>query len=225
MSSVKCVVIAAAGIGKRLGRGVPKCLIELNGYPVYEYQLKLFRNADEIRMVVGFEDERVIKEVTRSRRDVIFVRNPAFETTSTLQSMFLGCRGVKGKCLFIDGDMIVSEQSFCNIEKQCEQDTEFIGVTTDISEDPVYAAVRDGWVDGFCRQGRSQYEWANIAYVDSSRLQYLNTHFYVQLQKYLPLKAVEVERLEIDTPHDLEHAEKILAVRRDFVSLAESNRW
>lgn len=219
MSSVKCVVIAAAGLGKRLGRGVPKCLIELKGHPVFEYQLKLFQDIEEIRMVVGFSDEKVIKEVTQIRRDIIFVRNPAFETTSTLQSMFLGCQGVNGKCLFIDGDMIVSEKSFRNIEIQCKEGTEFIGVTPDISENPVYTMVRDGCADGFSTQGKYLYEWANIAYVDTSRLQYLNTHFYVQLQKYLPMKALEVERLEIDTPDDLKHAENVLTARKDFVLL------
>ena len=48
----KIIVIAAAGKGSRLGAGKPKCLIEVCGRAIFEYQLKAFGWADEIRMVV-----------------------------------------------------------------------------------------------------------------------------------------------------------------------------
>lgn len=58
----KTVIIAAAGSGSRLGFGLPKCLVKIGGHAIFEYQLKAFEWADEIRMVVGCASERVIDE-------------------------------------------------------------------------------------------------------------------------------------------------------------------
>lgn len=218
MSSIKRVVIAAAGIGKRLGRGKPKCLIEVGGHPIFEYQLALFREVEEVRIVVGFQDEDVIRAVTKIRQDIVFVRNPAFQTTSSLQSMFLGCRGLKGNCLFVDGDMIISRSSFCAIENQCAQERQFAGVASDISDDPVFALVENGLVTGFSTEGKHSHEWANLAYLDASYLENRNTPFYEQLQKRLPMKALQIERLEIDTPEDLQYAENFLSCNQNFCS-------
>lgn len=214
MPCVKRVVIAAAGVGSRLGQGMPKCLVRVNGRPIFEYQLELFRDVGEIRMVVGFQAEAVMEAVRRVRPDVIFVQNPDFGTTSTLQSLYLGSRGIRGKCLFLDGDMILSRRTLLRIEEQCAADKEFIGISDDISQEPVYAVTeqKDGqlFVTGFSRAGEQPWEWANTAYVDTSRLADENTHFFVRLQKYLPFQAVKTDRLEVDTKEDLAYAESFL---------------
>ncbi len=41
MSFVKHVVIAAAGLGSRLGHGKPKCLVEIDEVSVLSHQLSL----------------------------------------------------------------------------------------------------------------------------------------------------------------------------------------
>ena len=45
----KTVIIAAAGSGSRLGFGLPKCLVKIGGHAIFEYQLKAFEWADDIR--------------------------------------------------------------------------------------------------------------------------------------------------------------------------------
>lgn len=66
-------IILMAGIGKRLGRSLPKCLTELpNGETILDRQLRFLRSyVDEIIAVVGFKKE-IIMEV---QPDILYVYN------------------------------------------------------------------------------------------------------------------------------------------------------
>ena len=69
------VIIAAAGVGSRLGAGIPKCLVEVGGHAVFEYQLRAFSWADEVRMVVGYHGDEVVKRVSAFAPQVKFIHN------------------------------------------------------------------------------------------------------------------------------------------------------
>lgn len=211
----KTVIIAAAGKGCRLGAEIPKCLVGVNGHAIFEYQLKAFSWADEIRMVVGHMAEEVIRRVSSVNPNVVFIKNLDYSNTTTLQSNFLGARGVEGKAMFIDGDMVISRGTAEALYQAYEAGEDFIGVAGEISGEPVYAGVENGRVQWFSYDRPASYEWANVALLDIDRLTYQKTHFYVQLEKYLPTKALVVNRLEVDTPEDLRHAERRIAVCRE----------
>lgn len=202
----KTVVIAAAGGGTRLGIGLPKCLVNIGEHKIFEYLLKAFAWADEIRMVVGFMADEVMKQVSEIDNRVVFVHNLDFSHTSTRQSNFLGVQGIEGTVLFIDGDMIISRKTSDLLCHAYDTGESLIGVAKQLSEEPVYAGVEDGKIQWFSYDCPSEYEWANVALLDAKKLKDQNTHFYVQLEEYLPTKSVLIERLEIDTPDDLEHA-------------------
>lgn len=207
----KTVIIAAAGRGSRLGAGTPKCLVEVNGHAIFEYQLKAFQWADEVRMVVGYKAEEVMRRVASINDKVVFVSNKEYSSTTTLQSYFLGAKGINSKALFIDGDMMISREAGEQLCQKFDADEPFIGVAKELSEQPVYAGVKDRCVQWFSYERKSDYEWANVALLDTSLLEYNHTHFYIQLGKYLPVKALEIERVEIDTNADLTDArQKIL---------------
>ena len=206
----KTVIIAAAGMGNRLGAGKPKCLVQVNGHAIFEYLLKAFEWADEIRMVVGYNAEEVTSAVSSVNHNIKFIFNENYANTTTLQSNYLGCSMTDEKVLFIDGDMIISHQGAKKLLQQYEMGDEFAGVTSDISEDPVYAGVKKNQIEWFDYDRISDYEWANIALLNANKLEYEPTHFFVQIEKYLPIKACEIERLEIDTPFDLRHAESMI---------------
>lgn len=84
MPTPKHAVISAAGLGSRLELNMPKCLVEIGGRKVIDYQLDLLREIEDLRIVVGFMEEAVISHVREIRNDVLFVRNPDYRTTSTL---------------------------------------------------------------------------------------------------------------------------------------------
>src|SRR4051812_44980275 len=94
MSIIKHAVITAAGIGSRLGMNLPKCLVAVAGKSIIDYQLALLKEVEDIRIVVGFMQEQVIEHVKALRPDAIFVCNHQYASTTTLQSLFLGAKGL-----------------------------------------------------------------------------------------------------------------------------------
>ena len=203
----KTVIIAAAGVGSRLGAGKPKCLVEANGHFIFEYQLKAVEWADEIRMVVGYHADEVIQKVSTINPLIVFIYNRDYATTQLRQSYFLGAQGVEGKALFLDGDTIIGQTASNLLFRAYENGEDYIAVTQTQTKNPIYAGVQAGRVQWFSYDKTSEYELANVAFLSTDKLKYENTLFYVQLEEYLPTKALQIEGLEVDTPEDLQHAE------------------
>ena len=67
----KSVVISCAGIGSRLGLGLTKALVQINGSSLISWQLKLFNDVEDLRLVIGFQGGEIIDEVRKFRDDVI----------------------------------------------------------------------------------------------------------------------------------------------------------
>lgn len=217
MQTVKNVVIAAAGMGTRLGVVKPKCLVEVNGKTLLEYQLALLRGVENVFLVVGFMEEDVINFATKIRRDIIFVRNANFQHTKTLGSFYLAARIIDGSAIFMDGDMVIEPRSFAeflNAAAQIDGDDMLIAVSKRISDDPVYCDVERRQealtIRDFSYEKKTPYEWANVVCMPAKRMENGTTHTFEHLQKFLPASAKIIERLEIDTPEDLRDAEKFL---------------
>lgn len=206
----KIVVIAAAGKGNRLGKNKPKCLVKLHGHYIFEYLLQAFGWADEIRMVVGYKKDEVKAIVGQYTDKVVFVDNDEYSDTTTLQSNYMAIKEPEEKLLFIDGDMVITKDTSIQLKEMFEKGENFIGGATDISEQPVYVGVQDGMVEWFSYEKVAGYEWANVALLDASMIEYNKTHFFVQIEKYLPMKLFEVERLEVDTPSDYQYACEVI---------------
>lgn len=214
MSTIKHVIIAAAGMGTRLGHGLPKALVEVNGKAIIDYQLELLEDFEDIRVVVGYMEEDLIKHIKAIRSDIIFVRNPDFKNTTTLQSVYLATKGIKDKCLVLDGDMIITKNSFDLFCEKCNDDEELIAISKDISDNPVYVMTReDGdkiFVDSFSRELESKYEWSNMAYMDPQNIQYERIHVYQSIERNCPVLGVEIDRVEVDTEEDLKNANEVI---------------
>lgn len=69
------IVICCAGMGTRLGIGTTKALLDINGKPLILHQLEALRNFDDIRVVVGYQADKVIQVVNSCRKDIMFVFN------------------------------------------------------------------------------------------------------------------------------------------------------
>ena len=216
MSSVKNVVIAAAGMGTRLGFGKPKCLISVNGRTILEYQLDLLKNVENVFLVVGFCEEDVMDFAQKIRRDIIFVRNTDFQRTKTLESFHTAAKIIDGTAVFMDGDMIIEPASFAEFLSAANQSNELtIAVSQRISDDPVYCDVAQSadklTIRGFSYAEKSSFEWANVVSMPANLMTGGNTHTFEHLKNFLPAAAKIIDRLEVDTPEDLTYAEKFLA--------------
>lgn len=206
MEKIQHAVIAAAGFGSRLNRGIPKCLVEVNGHKIIEYQIALLRNIPDVRIVVGHHADNVVRFVKRLRPDVQFIVNEHFDTTSTLQSYYMGCSDIHDFFLLLDGDIIPQKTSFQKFLNYFSYEN-IIGLAPSNTEDAVFVH-RDplGRVASFTRKEPSPFEWSNIALLHSDCFENENIYVYQCIEKFLPVRAEIVERLEIDTPADLQYA-------------------
>lgn len=211
MQYIENVVIAAAGMGKRLGYGLPKALVEVGGRKIIEYQLDLLKNVKNIYIVVGFCDEEVINFVKNIRRDVIFVRNPDYKHTKTLESYYLASKLIAGGAVFMDGDMIIDQADFETFLNSCNDEDMLVGVSKRITDVPVYAMIEDNRVSTFSYDGISEYEWANVVYINASAFSSGNENVFEYLNGFLPCKFICIDRVEVDTPEDLRVAEQYVA--------------
>ena len=56
----RTVIISCAGMGNRLGLGTTKALVEVEGKPLIMHHLEKLKNEKDIRVVVGYQAEKVI---------------------------------------------------------------------------------------------------------------------------------------------------------------------
>ncbi len=202
-------------MGSRLGMGLPKAMLEIAGKPLIHHHLDQLRDVEDVRIVVGYESQKLIDLVRAVRRDVIFVFNHEFRTTHTLASLELGARHGHALIVSLDGDLLVHPR---DLRRVLELDRPVLGYCAPYTEDPVYCRVVEEagreLVTGFSRE-RGEWEWTGLAVIERDKLTASPRYVFELLEQHLPYEAVRVECREIDTPADLtlarEWAERVFA--------------
>jgi len=213
MQVVESAVIAAAGLGSRIGLGMPKCMIEIDGVTILTRLLNAIRpHVATIHLVVGYREDMVIEYCSMHHRDVVLVRNPDYRSTNTAYSFAKGAEHLKGKVVYIDGDLLITPSSLAGFLAAAKSEDILVGVTDAKSENAVYVesepegdAVR---ISGFTRKVPGQFEWANIVSGPSDLLHNASGYVYERLEEHLPLKGYALDLAEVDTAEDLNAAIK-----------------
>jgi choline kinase len=199
MSSAKSIVISCAGIGSRLGLGQTKALININGKSLIAWQLEAFKDVEDVRVVVGYQANDVIKEVSRYRKDVIFVYNHRYFETKTGASFYLGARHANEYLIEWDGDLIVHPS---DVRKILSTEGEFICYADKSSDEAIFVNTgEDGRVESFSRE-TGDYEWTGPACIRKDRLQYSSGNVFNQLEPYLPMPGLKIRAYDVDTYDD-----------------------
>ena len=203
MSSTKSVIISAAGLGSRLGLAKTKALININGKSLIRWQLDLFKDVEDIRIVVGFQAHDVIDEVREYRDDVIFVYNHNYFDSKTGASYYLGARDGNELAIEFDGDLLVHPK---DMQMLLEQEGEWIAYADKMSDDAVLVKTNQvGDVLSFSRE-RGDYEWTGPCCVTKDKLRYSSGHVFNQLEPYLPMRGIKIRACDIDTYEDYQRA-------------------
>lgn len=196
------VIICCAGMGTRLGIGTTKALVDIDGTPLIIRQLKLLNDFDDIRIVVGFQAERLIETVKEFRKDVMFAFNYQYETTGVADSLRRGFLGAKENILSIDGDILINPEDF---KEFISKPGESLAITPILSAEPVMATVENGRVINLSKtEGNMQ--WPGIVKISKDKLMGKSSHVYDVLNEILPLNCHIVRAREIDTQEDYERA-------------------
>lgn len=207
MSIPKTVVINCAGVGSRLGMGTTKSLIKLAGKSLIEWQLSMLEKVEDVRIVVGFQANELIEEVTEIRKDILFVFNHEYLSTKTAASLALGAKYSDGLVISLDGDLLVHPEDFENF---LNLEEESLGYCEPVTEEPVLVNLSEGrngevFVENFSRSS-GDYEWTGLVQMYSQEIKRTDGHVYELLSQKLPMRAVKIRCQEIDTPADYDQA-------------------
>jgi choline kinase len=199
MPIVKSVVLSCAGIGSRLGLSKTKALMDIGGKSLIGFQLELFKEVEDLRIVIGYQATEVIKEVLRYRRDIIFVYNHDYFNTKTGYSFYLGAKDANDYVIEWDGDLLVHPD---DVKKCLESEEEFIGYADKMSDDAVLCSVNDaGEVTGFSRE-KGNFEWTGPACIRKNKIHVYHNHVFNILEEHLPMRGLKVRACDIDTYDD-----------------------
>lgn len=198
-STEKSVVISCAGIGSRLGLGLTKALVQINGSSLISWQLKLFKDVKDVRIVIGFQGGEIIQEVRKYRDDVIFCYNHRYFETKTGASYYLGARHANLETLEWDGDLLVHPD---DVEKLLATSGEFICYADKTSDDAVFVQTNEkGDVLCFSRE-QGDYEWTGPACMDKQHLTYSTQNVFNMFEPLCPMRGIKVRAYDIDTYND-----------------------
>lgn len=198
----KTIIISCAGMGTRLGIGMTKALIDIDGKPLIVRQLEQLKKFSDVRIVVGYQAEKVIKVVKNYRDDVMFCFNYDYRTTGTAASFSKGLVGAQDWVVALDGDLIVKPndlQAFLALEEEC------IGGCNPTTDNPVLMKINDGKVVEFSRE-HGQLEWTGLALLKRDRLIPGYKHVYQMIEPLIPIKVMRISTKEVDTVNDYKNA-------------------
>lgn len=207
MSTIKSVVISCAGIGSRLGLGLTKALVNINGRSLISWQLELFKEVPDLRIVVGFQANDIISEVLKYRKDAIFIFNHRYFETKTGASFFLGARHANDYVLEWDGDLLVHPE---DVKTILNTPGEFLCYSEKTSDDAVYVKTDEsGNVLQFSKTD-GDFEWTGPACIKKENLFYCSQNVYNMFEPYLPIKGIKVRAYDIDTYNDYIRVSEII---------------
>lgn len=215
MRTVENAVIAAAGLGSRLGLGKPKCMIEIGGITLLTRMIRILEaHVFRIHVVVGYREEMIIDHCSRYHPQVVLVRNTDFRTTNTAQSLAIGATHLAGKCVFLDGDLVMTPESFRKFIHYATGYEILIGLCQPNTENAVFAntveTAQGLIVSSFTREKVGHFEWANVFTGPSTLMNGAKNYVFEHLAAYLPLPGCKLELAEIDTNSDMRFAESFI---------------
>lgn len=215
MGISRTVIISCAGRGSRLGLGSTKALVEVEGKPLIVRHLEMLDKENDIRVVVGYQAEEVIKTVRQYREDVLFVFNHNYRNTGTGASVALASRYANEYILSLDGDLIVHPDDMLKI-LGCEH--EFVGGGEPTTDEPwmlqTYEEGGREFVSDFSKNF-GNYEWNGITQIKSKKMLNGTGHVFQMIEQYLPIPFLKLRTKEIDTINDYERA--IEWVKNNFI--------
>lgn len=202
----RTVIISCAGMGNRLGLGTTKALLEIDGKPLIIRHLEMLKDEKDIRIVVGYQAEKVINTVLKYRKDVLFVFNHNYRETGTGASVALASKNANEFILSLDGDLLVHPEDMAKV-LNCNH--EFVSGGVPKTDDPWMLQVKKEnnikYVNKFSRD-EGKYEWNGITQMKSEKMQNGTGHVFQLVEPYLPLPFINIRTREIDTINDYERA-------------------
>ena len=202
------IILSAAGIGSRLGLSKTKVLLKINKNSLLKWHLNNFKNIEDLRIVIGYQSNEVIKETLKYRKDILFVYNHDYFYTKTGYSYYLGAKYANRYVIEWDGDLIVNPKYVNKLLIQ----KEYVAGSKILSENPVFLEVVKNKVINFS-DTNGNFEWSGPCCLKKEKIIKHKGNVFEILKPYLPIEFKKIEAMDIDTYEDYKNAKKLL---KDF---------
>lgn len=199
------IVVYVAGMGTRLGMGVPKGLVTIGRKLLIDRQMQELQGlGHHVRVVVGYKAKEMKERLTYYPNVEVF-ENPNYATTNVADSIRIATKDLEEEVLVIAGDTVFFEGE---IRKVVEHRGWVVGVKKKTSDsNPVFVRVEKGEAVQFSRKSGTC-EWASVGKIHAQTFRRDCEYAYHAFEKHLPLPVVEIDVMEVDTQKDLEAVEK-----------------
>ena len=204
------VIICCAGKGTRLGLGLPKCLVSIDGKPLIIHQLELLQDCDDIRIVLGYKAESVIETVDKYGFNAKYIINEEYETTAAGASASLALDNARKYVVIIVGDLFVNKEEMnkvLNYNGQC------ICCSIPNTDYPILLSMDEKGNVVQISKKNGDYEWIGFVKIRSDLLSPSKGPIYQMIEQLLPIKAILIESREIDTTNDYSRALEYLGIK------------
>ncbi|PIR66413.1 MAG: hypothetical protein COU51_03985 [Parcubacteria group bacterium CG10_big_fil_rev_8_21_14_0_10_36_14] len=129
-------VLLAAGIGKRLGAGTTKALVEIEGKPLAHYAIDFLRavGADEIKIIGGCDYEKLKEKVIGYDSEAEVIENPEY-LKGNLYTLLKALPKIENSFLICNADHIYKKAIAEKVKNQLKGITAFCDFDRPLGDD------------------------------------------------------------------------------------------
>ncbi|MBU0628875.1 MAG: phosphocholine cytidylyltransferase family protein [Nanoarchaeota archaeon] len=232
-------MILASGVGSRmypLTDEIPKCLIKLNGKTILGHELDHLWSVGIKRAIIttGPFEEKILEFMKKNypKFNVEYVKNPKYEETNYIYSMFMAKDKIDDDILLMHSDMVFDRVLLKRLLKSKEKNAVLLNNEKEPPEKDFKGRVEDGILKeiGVDISGKNCFFLAPIyifskdaflrwmqeieRFVKEGKTEVYSENAFNEISKEIRLKPVYFGNefcMEIDTLEDLEIAKKKLA--------------
>jgi choline kinase len=200
-----------------LGLGIPKSLVRVGEKRILEWQLvDVIGPDDAVVLVVGYMADAVSRLAKRLRPNIEIIVNEEWAKTKTAASLSLGIRSVEGRCVSLDGDLLVHPD---DLRRLVDSTIDIVGISDVLSVEPVFAEVDErNLCRSFSYETISRWEWTGLVNFSTTSVSAASGNVFEMIAHLLPVPTLSVRCVEVDTPEDLRNAAVVWsAVMKDIL--------
>lgn len=190
-------LLLAAGMGKRLGRNINKCMLVVHGCSLFEHTVEALKIAGITRIIVvtGYHAQELETFISNHAlgMDVVFVRNTDYQTTNNIWSLYLAKDYfLQDDTLLLESDLIYDRTLLKKLVAQPEENVAVIAKWKDwMDGTTVTLKSESNRIDKFFSKAEfdnslSEYLFKTVNIYKFSK-DFIKNHYVPLLEKYILL--------------------------------------
>lgn len=101
------LIILASGMGKRLDKKIPKCLVKIENKTLLENILNISHNFKKIIVVGGYKVNLIKKIIKKqNKNNIVLIENKDFKNSNMVESFFKAYKSIDNDCIISYSDII-----------------------------------------------------------------------------------------------------------------------